>query len=201
MSSSTEKKSEKPIAPTTMEQIIANGKKDGFYVVFVHSERWEKTSEYIGPFDLETATFYTKRYRHSVKNGCTLFKLEGGSTFSKMINNEEQQKEGNSNECYFVTIEDQKDIAYGPFGTLKECYAYLLTKDDKIVNKSKIKQAYFYLGNYAIHIGDADWLDEKKIKDKEKEVAKITKETEERIALENSQKEKQTKKKRKTTKK
>jgi hypothetical protein len=176
MSSSEEEdeRQENSKAPTTIEQIIANGKKDGFYCVLIHSEQWEKTSEWIGPFDLETATFYSTRQDRAAKNGATLYKMEGGTTFS--------QKHGpDTIECHFLSIEDDDKILYGPFENLSEAYRFAAKLDESIANKCHPKRCHFILGNYGREIHYANWLE----KHNEKEKAKKEKKAgEERAALE-----------------
>jgi len=155
--------------PTTMERIFENGKKDGFYCVFIHSGQCDTTtSEWLGPFDLETATFYMERHIKSGNNGSTLYKMKDGSRYSDDVTCESISRQENGN---YIIKTASDEFVYGPFNTKAICYHYIVDymKEDEYDN-IKIKQAHFSLNNYARDISYSKFCEEKEIEQEKREI-------------------------------
>ena len=178
--------------PTTMERIFENGKKDGFYCVFIHSGQCDTTtSEWLGPFDLETATFYMERHIKSGNNGSTLYKMKDGSRYSDDVTCESISRQENGN---YIIKTASDEFVYGPFNTKAICYHYIVDymKEDEY-DSIKIKQAHFSLNNYARDISYAKFCEKRDIEQKKRNIEY----NERKAASAEKEKEKQSKKKRK----
>lgn len=179
--------------PTTMERIFENGKKDGFYCVFIHPEQFNtKTSEWLGPFDLETATFYMERHIKSGNNGSTLYKMKDGSRYSDVTCESISRENGN-----YIIKTASDEFVYGPFNTKAICYNYIVyyMKEDEY-DSIKIKQVHFSLDNYARHISYAKFCEKREIDQKKRNIEYKERKAAQKIK-EIEEKEKQSKKKRK----
>jgi hypothetical protein len=129
----------------SMDKIIENGKKYGFYCVYVHSESYENNAQFIGPFDYDTAMFYHIKHYGSRENGADLYHMQGGSTFSTEMDTSETRSD--IKEAHFVKLH-KKDFVCGPFGTMGELYVYMSTQQKELQDKSQVKHMWFSIHNF-----------------------------------------------------